>query len=187
MGRRSRRPSDRKPEGALQRKKVYVGKYVDVVKKLPHLPVEQSDYQLKVEAAKAVYRELNAAGIAAAYRKLRDEDDALGVLVKALNVQIAALEQLAAEVFEAEGIDMVKLADGSSLSIQLEPYAGVEDREAFRLWCVEQGMASSMHLWPATTQSLVKQILLEGQPMPPGVKAFIKAKPVLRGRGPKAQ
>lgn len=159
-----------------------MGKYDAIVEKLPRLPVEQTDYQGRVDEVKARFRGKKATELAAAYIDVRRQKDVLEEQVSALNLVIEALVQLTCEVFDAEDLASVKLADGSSVSRQLEPYAGVEDKEAFRLWCLEQGLERSMHLWPATVQSLVKQRLLDGQADPPGVKVFVKAKLVPRGR-----
>jgi len=75
---------------------------------------------------------------------------------------------------------VVTLEEGGSVAVQPEPYSTVKDKEIYRLWCIEQGMEHSMHLWPSTTQALVKERMLVGHEPPPGVEVFIKGKAVWR-------
>ena len=51
----------------------------------------------------------------------------------------------------------------------------VVDREAFRLWCdADPDLRRKMTLPWQTTNSLTKQLLLDGQPEPPGVTIWAK-------------
>ena len=100
-------------------------------------------------------------------RKIRDRlaqlDTSIGLLVDAY--QLLMIEQL-----EAEGVTHLTLANGQTISMHYEPYVSVEDKEAFRLWCIAQGLERSMSLHPSTTASLCKKMLLAGDPEPPGIK-----------------
>jgi len=159
-----------------------LGKYDAVVAKLPKLPVEPSDYQMKVEAAKEKYRALRTTQLVTTFADLRRKKDDLEEQEKALNLQIEAVTQLVLGAFEKEELASIKLDDGCLVFTQVEPYAGVKDKETYRAWCVSEGLEKEMHLWPSTTQALVKERLLSGLDNPPGVEAFVKTSLRIRGK-----
>lgn len=66
----------------------------------------------------------------------------------------------------------IRYADGFSVSIHEDPYVKVEDREAFRKWCLENGFESQMTLHPQTAAGVIKAHLRDGRPEPDGCKAF---------------
>ena len=76
---------------------------------------------------------------------------------------------------DTEEISSIKLDSGRSISTWMEPYPQVTDAEAFRLWCIENGLERSLRLWPSTTASLVKQRLMDGKPEPPGITIYAKS------------
>lgn len=125
-------------------------------------------------------------------------------------VLLDAYEGLMIEQMTAEGVRSQKLADGHNVTTFEEPYPQVEDKEAFRLWCVAPadrcmtcggpqgehfeaveasnvlygtdghkfkaggGLVNQLQLWPGTMASLVKEMLLSGEPEPPGVTTYSK-------------
>lgn len=139
-----------------------MGKYTKVLEGVPKLPRERSEYQLKIDEAKVELNEKKTSEIAQVYVNRRREMDALEEKEKALNIKIEAAEQLLLDRFDAEDIQSIKLDDGAMVSGQVEPYPGTTDKEAFRLWCIEQHLEKSMHLHPSTLTSLVKERLLSG-------------------------
>lgn len=116
-----------------------------------------------------------AAIFARGYREARAVKETLQEHLKAIELTLEAYTQLVIDQFEVEGTESLKLDDGSTIRVQATPYAGVVDKEAFRRWCVENGLESQLQLWPSTTASLTKERLLEGLPEPDGVKAYMKA------------
>lgn len=159
-----------------------MGKYDKVLKSLPRLPIEQTDYQEKVDLAKEEYQSLNITELAEKYISVRRQLDLLKDQEKAINVKVEALNQLGTAAFEATGAASIKLEDGASVSLQFEPYPGVGDREKFRLWCLNEGMERSMHLHNQTMKGLINERLLGGLEPPPGVKVFTKVKLTARGK-----
>jgi len=113
------------------------------------------------------------------YQQLRFVKDELEAHESNLNLLIEAYTALITDQFEVEGTTALTLDDGFNVRVQYEPYAQVEDREAFRQWCVANGYERSMTLPWQTTNSLVKARLIEGENEPPGVKAYSKTKTVL--------
>ena len=181
-----------------------MGKYSSVTPRLPKLATEEPSYQEKINETK---REIiadpefqqHASTLAKMYTDLRrgtapdslDHDDrkalitALGKeglqeLLSECSLQLTAVEQLLIEQYENESTTSLKLETGESISIQVEPYASVQDKETYRLWCLEEGFEHLMTVPWTTTNSETKRRLLEGLPPPPGVAAFAVSKIVLR-------
>jgi hypothetical protein len=171
---------------------------------LPKLMEEDSTYQEKVNTMRAAIAsdrdfQLHASTLARLYIETRTglapetiSDLEREALVKVLgkegieelasmcNLRMTAIEQMLAEQYEVEGTTSVKLETGESVSVQIEPYAQVQDREVFRKWCIEQGFESLMTIPWMTASKLTKDRLLDGEPEPPGVKAYARNKFVLR-------
>lgn len=117
-----------------------------------------------------------AAVFARGYRETRAIKEALQEQLKVIELTLEAYTQLTIDQFEVEGTTSLKMDDGSSVRVQEEPYAGVENKEVFRLWCIENDLGSQLQLWPSTTATLTKERLLAGLPEPDGVKAYLKSK-----------
>ncbi len=95
--------------------------------------------------------------------------------LKDIELTLEAYTQLAIDQFEVEGTTSLKLDDGSTVRVQTTPYAGVVDKEVYRLWCIQNGLERELMLWPSKTAALTKERLLEGLPEPDGVKAYLKS------------
>ncbi len=154
-----------------------MGKYTSVASRLPPLQPQDESYQEKVEQVKTKLRnDFEPNEILRAYigfRKIRDEQkDKLS----AANLSLEAAAQLLIEQFEVEGIESKKLETGEAVSIHPEPYPAVNDSEAFRQWCVKEGLERSMKLSWQSTAAIIKERLLNGDPEPPGVTAYVKQK-----------
>jgi aconitase B len=154
------------------------GKYAGVIDKLPRVLSTTPDYQQRVNAVKAellpVYQ--HASAWARQYAELRASKKEAEEVVSGINLQIEAVSQLLIDQYEAEGFTKLTLADGSSVRVQIEPYAQVKDKEAFRLWCIANGYERSMALPWQSTNSIVKEALLAGNPEPTGVEAVAHTK-----------
>lgn len=157
------------------------GKYAGVTGNLPRTFTTDPKHQELVDAEKArIGTAHTPVELAERYRQLRTQKREFDELASALQVQIDAVSQVLADVYEHQGISSLKLVDGSSVSVQEEPYARVTDKEAFRLWCVANGLERSLVLPWQTANGLVKERLLEGEPEPDGVEAFAVRRLVLR-------
>jgi hypothetical protein len=117
-----------------------------------------------------------ATEFARAYAQVRAVKDQMDVWWKEVNLLLEAYQWLMVDQMEVEGVTSMRLATGQPVSTYLEPYATVTDKEAFRLWCLAQGLETRMHLHPGATNSLVKDMLLAGDPNPPGVSVWAKTK-----------
>lgn len=157
------------------------GKYAGVIGTLPRTFTTDPKHQELVEAEKAQLGTAHSpAELAEYYRQLRAEKKELDEQASALQVRLDAVAQVLADVYEHQGISSLRLTDGGSVSVQEEPYARVTDKEAFRAWCVANGLEHSLVLPWQTTNGLVKERLLEGAPEPDGVEVFAIKKLVMR-------
>jgi len=144
-----------------------VGKYDKVIETLPKLPIDPTPYQERVELAKAEFAEQRtSAARTEKYVEIRREKDRLEDIMSVINLRLEAITQLLVEAYESEDLQTIKLGDGASVSVQLEPYVGVVNKEAFRQWCLAQHLEREMHLHPSTATALMKERLLSGESMP---------------------
>lgn len=163
-------------------------KYGKVIDKLPReMEAEDSSFQEKVTARKNKIRAeavsednptglLYASRLAASYADIRRDKEDLKEELSEIEVDLEAHAQLMMDQFENEGITSQKLDDGQSVSVRYEPNAQVVDKEAFRLWCIKEGLEKQLQLHHSTTVSLVKERLLSGDPEPDGIRATARKK-----------
>lgn len=151
------------------------GKYEHVTKTLPKFLIEDPHFRERVNKRAAELREAlagrPASALASEYRMARLRKKHFDRKKKALNVDLKALEQLLVDRYENEGIKSVTLDNGGKVRVQQEPRAKVVDKAAFRAWCVANGYEEVMNLAWGTTNGIVKEYLLSGQALPPGVEA----------------
>jgi hypothetical protein len=146
----------------------------------------------------------HASALAATYTKLRAMRKLLDHVESSLELRTAAIEQIALDQFENEATLSIKLAEGvvmfeeamadlvdeimavqpHELQLNLTPtvyyqpeaYCEVFDKDQFRQWCIENGLADKLQLWPTTMASITRERLLAGDTEPDGVKASNKPK-----------
>jgi len=156
------------------------GKYAAVIDALPRMLGDNPDYQQKVQAVKDAMTadpdfRMHASWLAQEYAGLRDEKEQAEVAVSEINLRLEAVKQFMADQFEIEGLASLRTDSGRSISIFLEPYSQIVDREMFRAWCdADPDLRRKMMLPWQTTNALTKARLLEGEPEPPGVTIWAK-------------
>lgn len=186
-----------------------MGKYDAVLAKLPKLLSTDPSYQEKVVAVRSMLEtgqpfasteellkkvaELavecpdNADGfrrhgayLAKRYAEARRKKDLLDEMLYDVNLEIEALKQFVVDQYEVEDTTSIHLDTGEHVRVQPEPYAQVQNKEEYRLWCIKEGYETEMTLPWSKTNSIVKERLLVGEPEPPGVRAHAITKIVLR-------
>lgn len=160
-----------------------MGKYDEVVDKLPMLPAEEPAYQAKVEAKqREIFGEIGSAlssgSIAQLYATSRMEKEELEKKLYEVNLELNAITQMLVDRYEIDGINSLKLDSGETIRLQYEPYAVVEDREKVWQWCKDNGHEREMQLHWSTLNTITKDRLLQGQSEPDGVRAYVKVKPI---------
>jgi len=118
-------------------------------------------------------------GYASAYVEMRDIADIVNAWQKSLGVLLEAYETLLLGKLEDENVESIRV-NGRSISTSPRPYSQIKDAEAYRQWCIEQGLERKMQLPWATTNALVSQMLLQGEDTPPGIEVFIDTQVSLR-------
>lgn len=154
-----------------------MGKYDRIINSLPRLLGTEPAYQIRVQAVKdEMLKELpnHASAFARSYAEIRAEKDEADDVLSEINLRLEAVSQLMAEAFEVEGTTKLTLDTGQTVSTYYEPAGRVVDKEAFRLWCIENGLERSLQLWPSTMVSLLKERLLAGEDAPAGVEAHAR-------------
>ena len=154
-----------------------MGKYTSVLRGLPSYKGEDASQAEKIASKRSEIGVLTATQAAAGYRAARDKKDKLSDELDDAQVAVVAYEEVLQETYEAEGVTSLKLADGSTVSTYVEPYSSVKDHEAFREWVMDQDdLPNRMSLPWMTMNSIVKEMLLDCEPPPPGVEVFVKHK-----------
>lgn len=155
------------------------GKYAHIIDSLPRMLGTEPDYQQKVQAVKDAmlldpdYQQ-HASWLAREYAGLRDEKARAEEAVKEVNLRLEAVSQMLFDQYEVEHVTTLTV-DGRPVSVRLVPYASVEDKEAFRLWCTQDAdLSRKMTLPWTTTNKLASDMLLAGEELPPGVTIFAK-------------
>lgn len=167
-------------------------KYASIVPGLPDLPVKP-DTQTKLDVYKEKYIKmysgsLTAHNLLAIYTAARKNFEELSAQRSAAYFALEAAIQMLAESHIRQdagwgtygGSSNTLIApSGTKVRIDVEPYALVIDKDANRIWAVAQGLERLLALPWATLNKHVKELLLAGQPEPPGVKTFKKRKIIL--------
>ena len=162
-----------------------MGKYDSVVQDLNKLPPEirysdagGANYQYAVEQEKLNWQDHTPSVLISQYAEQRALAEEKEEEAKALRLKVEAISQLLMEVYEAEGITSLKVKGVGTMRTDYPPYSKVVDREAFHQWCLDNGFGPQMNLPWQTTNSVVKERLLTGMDVPPGVDVYVKPTPV---------
>jgi hypothetical protein len=157
-----------------------MGKYDSVVPGLPKLK-EEPAYQERVDEVKSGIAMREPVVLASQYAALRLKKDLLNEELSGVNLEIVAYEQLLVASQEngeagwgAYGVkpNAIRLPSGYTIRVHHEPYGKVMDKEAFRIWCIQNGYERQLQLWPSRMNSLVKERLIAGENPPEGCEAF---------------
>jgi hypothetical protein len=163
-----------------------MGKYSAVIDTLPRFPGTEPSYMEKVNGERAKIVELNpvesrdGAWLATQWTRLRAQKDEIEEVLSKINVSLEAHMGLIVDAYENAGVTSMRIVNGPSVSMQLEPYAQVVDRDANREWAMRNGLERSLALPWQTLNALSKDRLLQGEEPPPGVKMWSKPKLVMR-------
>jgi hypothetical protein len=167
------------------------GKYDHVLQNLSPLPPEDPKRQEVIDQIKESLGH-DATLIARGYINFRTRKEELKAALSEVQIQIDAHEQALTESQEIQSAgwgeygakdNMLRLSTGETIRIDHEPMGKVVDKEAFRVWCINNGYERQLQLWPTTTNAICKERLLAGKPEPDGCETFAWRKVVLTKNG----
>lgn len=127
-------------------------------------------------ASKVTVRDLSDAALARRYNEVRGAKDELEAKVAVMNIEIAAYQRLFEQRFEDEGISSKLFEDGTRVTISPEPQVQIEDRAAILEWIHETGQQELLTFNSSTMAALVKNCILEGKVLPPGVNVNMSSR-----------
>ena len=156
-----------------------MGKYSSIASRFAPKP-ESGSFQECVDEAKKNIQATSQVDLANQLLAVRAEKHEAKEILAAITVRLVALEQYLVDAFEHAGVTGIKLDTGESISTQIKPWTRVEDKRAFRQWCVENGYEDALALPWQTTNSLVSDRLVEGLPEPDGIETFKQTTVVVR-------
>jgi len=164
------------------------GKYDHIIGGLDQLPPEDPKYQDKINLIKEKIKAETVhtpESLVKEYAVVRSVKEDLKDELSIIQEKLTAIEQLLYESYDHDEFgwgthgasdNTILLTDGRKLQVLLEPVGKVQDKEAFRLWCIKDGLESSLQLWPSTMNSIAKERAEKGQPAPDGVKVYFQPK-----------
>jgi hypothetical protein len=159
-----------------------MGKYTQLKNQLQRF-VPEGDWQAKVDVVKQRLRAAssNPAFWGEDFKASRAHKDKLEAEVKELNTELEACSQLLLEWMESHELTRMDLASGGSLWIKDDPYVKVNDPPALLKWIRAKKMGGLLTIHWQTLNSIVKEDLVAGKKLPPGVDAWMKTTVRLRG------
>jgi len=98
------------------------------------------------------------------------------LILKEEKLKLEAAHQLLIVAFEVEGVESKRLLTGQLIAVHPSPEPVITNKEACRVWCIEQGYEHDMVLPHGSIKSILSERLLAGKPAPPGVEAYIRDK-----------
>ena len=156
-----------------------MGKYTTKASQFTPKP-EPEAFQERVDQAKRKLQVTTQVELANALIAIRAEKDAAKDALSEINVRLVAVEQILIDAFETVGVTSIRLESGESISTQIKPWARIDNKQAFRDWCLKNGYRDSLTLPWQTTNALVADRLSEGLPEPDGISTYKQTAVILR-------
>lgn len=119
-----------------------------------------------------------ASTIASTYGELRREAEVIAAQLSDVKLRLTAVMLLMIDQFECEDTRGLTLTSGDKVRWQPEPHLIVTDKEEFRGWCLKQGLERDMVLPWGKANKLVKDMLVAGEPEPPGAECYMRPRVV---------
>lgn len=110
------------------------------------------------------------------YARVRVAVDTIRERMKTFEYLLEAYKQIVIENFEHQGLSSMGFADGGKIRIDEEPYTVVEDQEKLRVWLRENNLERLLSIQWNALNAHVKECLLNEEPEPDGVAAYVNKK-----------
>lgn len=115
------------------------------------------------------------------YIMVRRREEQVKQLSSTVALEKEALTREFINRFEEDGVSSMTFKSGLSIGTSPEPYPVVQDGVKMMAWIKENKLDDLLSLNYQTMASLVKQRLIDGKELPPGIDVFIKDKLSARG------
>ena len=115
------------------------------------------------------------------YIMVRRREEQVNQLSSTVALEKEALTREFINRFEEDGVSSMTFKSGLSIGTSPEPYPVVQDGVKMMAWIKENKLDDLLSLNYQTMASLVKQHLIDGKELPPGIDVFIKDKLSARG------
>jgi hypothetical protein len=161
------------------------GKYAAVTAGLKRLPFGlrggdedegRSSDQLVIEHIKKTITNRAPTALALEWLVLRGKKDVLKGELKEIELHLKAHEQLMEEVYEAQSLmsQAIKIDNVIyNVDYELQPIGFVQNKEEHHHWGMEEYPDLMKMPWN-TRERIVKENLLAGRPIPPGIDLYLK-------------
>lgn len=142
-------------------------------------PLKESAYLPNQESEETPV-ELDDQLLLSIYDHARETQEECEKLQSKLNVIIEGCSQIFCERFESRDVTSQKFRDGSQLVLKDEPYPFLDTKndpaakDKFYAWLKKQKLTSLLTLNAQTMKSMIKERLLNGETIPPGIDVFMK-------------
>lgn len=159
-----------------------MGKWRGIESKLPAFE-QNPTYQAKVDAAKEHYRKnnLDLRQMAESMASCQGYKEAQENAISLVNIEIEALSQMLVDEMRAQGLEKLGLANGLTLSVEIQPYSSTENKDQMMNYFRRNKILRTLLTVNFQTLSaLNKDRLAEGKPPIPGTKIFAKVSAKLR-------
>ena len=145
-----------------------MGKYDALAKTLPRAP--KAPHSDQVTQAMDLITNRSPVALAQAYLAARTAKATAEAALKATNVQVKAAELLLIDAYGEADVSSMKLADGSTVSTNPDPYVVTLDRDAVRSWAQANGHERDLNINAQTLSAITKTRALAGDGLPDGVE-----------------
>lgn len=145
---------------------------------------EAPEYQERVDKEKAKLAKKKTVTIAKRFNADYLAKKELQEEIKKLNLSLEASTQLIVERFEEDDVTSMKLTDGTHVFLNDKPYCSVVDQDKLFAWIKKGKRTELLGVKTSTLNSMVRDNLLDGKTLPPGIDVFMKTD--LSRRGPTA-
>ncbi len=136
---------------------------------------EDESTQQEMDKIKAELKGTNVGIISEQYRELYDKKEKLEQEKKQLNLELGARAQLLIDDLECTGLSQIRTEDGgTTLYIYDDIYTSAANRQEFLNWIRETKQEELLTVHYGTMNSMAKDRLSSGKPLPPGLKAYFK-------------
>lgn len=162
------------------------GKFTPQRGKLRQYVPEDASYNERLEVKKAEVAPLGKPGLAKLIKRMNERKKKLAEIEKKIHLNLDAAGRLLVEMLFAAEEEKFSIADGGSFFLNDKIRVRCVDPRAQYEWALENGYINDLVIHPKKLESIVGDMLLEGQDPPPWIEVYIDTVIGTRGASDKA-